>query len=328
MTEIPNPRHLSREGLAQYMSAGVPAVVDVLGVPSAVLVIEPSDETIAVRVDRQAGDAPDLEYFKHFLAKTLSWQGSQWVEIRVAPGVDPFEAYPVLCAILDRVQLEGSTTGPAVLKTLDNYRELLAGLERLSDEAETGLCGELLVLRHFVGVYGTTTALDAWCGPTAAEHDFALPTYDLEAKTTTAESRQHWINDLNQLVPSPNRELLLLSIQLTTGGAAGLRLPQLIDAVRADMDPEGQPRFDDVLRTEYHWSPSQTPLYRRAFRLRSEPAAFRIDDAFPSITPKTLAAAGLDQARFKKVRYQLDLAGIDPVLDTADQLHKIGEDLS
>lgn len=327
MTDTSDQRHLTREGLEQYMAAGVPAVVDVSGTPDSVLLIDPADGTVAIRVDRQAGDAPDLEFFKHFVASTLSWQGRQWVEIRVAKGVDPFEAYPVLCAVLDRVQLEGNMTAPAVLRTLENYRELLAGLDRLSDEAETGLFGELLVLEHLIGVYGASIAVDAWCGPSAAEHDFCLPDYDLEVKTTTAEARHHWINDLAQLVPSPHRSLLLLSIQLTAGGAAGLRLPNLIDRLRAALPPDQRQRVDEALRGTYHWNASQSSIYRRVFRLRSVPGAYVVDAAFPAITPNTLAAAGLDGARFKKVRYQLDLSGLTSKPDTVDQLHTIGTSL-
>ncbi len=327
MTAALGPRHLTREGLAQYIDAGIPAVVKIAGQPEAILVVDPDDDTIAVRIDRHAGEAPDLELFKHFVATTLAWQGKQWVEIRIAPGIDRFEAYPVLCAVVDRVQLEGAQTGPAALLTLENYRELLASQERLSDEAETGLFGELLVLKHYIGRYGEDVALDAWCGPDAAEHDFCLPTYDVEAKTTTAEARQHWINDLRQLVPSPHRPLYLLSIQLTSGGATGLRLPELVGHVRSILSPEASERFGLVLQSGYHWKAIQDPLYRRVLRLRSTTAAYLVDDAFPAITPKTLAHAALDESRFVKVRYQLDLSGLATAAFAPDHLATIGAPL-
>lgn len=327
MIDDPNERHLTKEGLEEYMAAGAPALVKISGTPDAFLMVDPVGATVAIRVDRQAGDAPDLEQFKHFVAERLSWQGRQWVDIRVAAGLDPFEAYPILCAVLDRVQLEGVPTGAAVLRTLANYRELLAGLQRLSDEAETGLFGELLALEHFSRAYGATTALDAWCGPTASEHDFCLPSYDLEVKTTIAEARHHWINGLSQLVPSPKRSLILLSVQLTSGGAAGLRLPQLVARFRTALPSVERDRFDETLVEAYYWDDVQTSIYRRTFRLRSAPSAFLVDEAFPAITPRTLLQAGLDEVKFKKVRYQLDLSGMSSISDTVDDLHMIGETL-
>lgn len=292
-------------------------MLQIAGVPTGYLIIEPSPGVLALRFPRSCGRVPDLSPYRYFSTSTVGWNGENWLEVEVTVGADLLEAYPVLCAVADRIQLEHATFDDAVVDALATYRELLAGLGRMTDEEEVGLFGELLVLRHLVLAGGAAAAMSAWSGPSAEEHDFSLAMQDVEVKTTTAEARRHWISDLYQLVPSPSRDLFLISIQLTTGGDAATTLPELISDLRDSLDPDSQVVLDARLR-ETRWRPEQEVLHLRRFRLRSAPATFRVSESFPALTPSALVAAGLDVARFPKVTYLLDLVGIEAASPPAE----------
>ena len=58
--------------------------------------------------------------------------------------------------------------------------------------------------------------MNSWRGPIGEEHDFGMSAPDVEVKTTLGERREHWISTATQLVPTGDRPLYLLSIQLTS----------------------------------------------------------------------------------------------------------------
>ncbi len=133
--------------------------------------------------------------------------GSRHVQLEVKDPDLFTDAYPVLCAVADRVQLDGQTIGTAISSTLRQLGHLLRAEDALSREAETGLVGELALLTGMIGVYGPADAVKTWRGGHGEEHDFGLPGVDLEVKTTISERRVHWVSSLTQLVPTGDRPL-------------------------------------------------------------------------------------------------------------------------
>ncbi len=221
------------------------------------------------------------------------------------------EAYPALCAVADRIQLDGLPLDRAVTEVLAGYHELLRGLGRLSDEEAVGLFGELLVLRWLGAGLGTGPALQAWQGPDGEEHDFCLSDLDVEVKSTTSEVRRHWIGSTTQLLPTLGRPLCLLSIQLTGAGSGGSSLPELVETVRRVYEGDDLTRLNEIL-ARIGWSDMHAPLYGSRYRLRSAPLTFDVDAAFPAITPARLELAGVPMDRIAAVRYLLDLSGLSP----------------
>lgn len=312
---LPSDRHLRAEGLREYLAAAVPALVPVAGQPKCFLVIDPSLQRVAIRVPWSAGELPDLSTYRHFFAETVVRDGSRWGEFGATGGDVLIDAYPVICAVADRVQLESKAFATAVREVLETYHELLRGLGRLSDREEVGLFGELLVLDRLIDGLGESVAIRAWRGAISEEHDFGLPDDDVEVKTTTSEIRRHWVGTVMQLEPTVGRPLWLLSLQLTSAGAGGLTLPELIASVRLKVvDGTFRAVFEDRL-SQVRWRDDQSALYGRHFRLRSDPVAFRVGDAFPAITPPKLAVAGVPVQRIASLNYLLDLNGLPP--DTA-----------
>ena len=313
MTATIGDRHLSWPNLLEYLDAGAPALVRIAGPPDVDLVIEPDEPRIALRGPwPEAGDIPDLAGYRHLDSRVGTGAAGDWVEFAVSGRGVLREAYPMLVAVADRVQLRGDGMGTAIGHVLASYRELLSSLGRLSDDQELGLFGELLVLDHLIGSVGENAAVHSWRGPTREEHDFGLGDFDIEVKTTLSGDRSHRISSLTQLDPPPDRDLWLVSVQLTTRGIGGASLPESIERMMDRLsDPVLKGLFAERL-TGAGWDPTHSHLYSRRFVLRSEVLAFRVTHEFPAITARRLGIAGLPIERFGQVSYVLHTAGLPP----------------
>ena len=306
-------RHLSWPNLLEYLNAGAPAMVRISGTPGVDLVIEPAEQRVAIRGPWPGtGDVPDLASYRHLDTRVGTDVSGDWVEFVVSGRSVLQEAYPVLTAIADRVQLHGDGMGAAIRGVLDSYRRLLSSLGRLSEQQELGLYGELLVLNHLMGSVGEDKAVASWRGPMHEEHDFGLEGFDIEVKTTLSEDRNHRISSLTQLEPSPDRNLWLVSLQLTTHGVGGTTLPRSIqEMMDAMLSLAARLIFVERL-TDAGWDPSHSHLYTRQFTLRSEVLTFEVTSEFPAITAHHLQSAGLPIERFSHVSYILSTSGLVP----------------
>jgi len=312
VTATPSERHLRPEGLREYLAAAVPTLVPVEGDPRCFLVVDPTLERVAIRVPWSSGELPDLIGYRHFFAETTVRDGARWWEFGAIGNDVLLDAYPVICAVADRVQQDAKSFAIAVRDVIETYHELLRGIGRLSEQEEIGLFGELWVLHRLIDGLGEAVAVGAWRGAISEEHDFGLPQDDVEVKTTTGEKRQHWVGTLTQLEPTLGRPLWLLSLQVTTAGVGGLSLPELVASLRLKIE-NGTVRasFEENLGM-LRWRDDQAALYSRRLRLRTEPAAFRVDGAFPSVTSVKLAGTGIAVERVTALSYRIDLSGFQP----------------
>jgi Putative PD-(D/E)XK family member, (DUF4420) len=320
MTAPPtSQRHLSRDGLREYLRSGAPSVVKIDGTPVVYLVIEPILKRLVLRTPLTGQPIPDLATYRHISAETIYWNDTQWCELRIE-GEMISDAYPVLCSIADRIQLQSLDFRTAVTGALSSLHELLAGARRLSEQQEIGLFGELLVVKHLLGTMATAEALASWRGPEGEEHDISLAGGDVEVKSTIAEERCHWIGDVRQLEPTIGRRLWLLSLQLTGAGAGGVTLPDLIEQLRVLVTSDTALEEFERKLDAVGWRDDTENLYLRRLRLRSKPECYLIDRDFPAITPQRLVAAGLDQNRFVQIRYMIDLSGLKAETDMPEFL--------
>ncbi len=313
MTEPSNDRHLSWPNLLEYLEAGAPAIVLIDGAPPLDLVIEPAEERIAIRGPwPETGEVPDLAAYRHLDTRVGTGISGDWVEFAVSGRPVLREAYPLLLAVADRVQLHGDGMAAAIGRVLASYHELLSSLGRLSEHQELGLYGELLVLDHLIGSVGERMAVRSWRGPTLEEHDFGLGDCDIEVKTTLSEDRSHRISSLTQLEPSPDRELWLVSVQLTSGGVGGTTLPEQVQRTTDRLSNPGVLDLFASRLADLGWNPAHDYLYTRHFAPRAEMLTFRVTPDFPAITERRLRDAGFPIERFSHLSYVLHTAGIPP----------------
>ena len=124
--------------------------------------------------DRQPPDEVPPTGLEHLTAHTVHHDGQRMIEIAVTDPRLFVDAYPLLCAVADRVQLDQQTLTAALAETLRRLGHLLQTENVLSQEKEIGLVGELLFLAGIAHVVGPDAALTAWRGRQAEEHDFGL----------------------------------------------------------------------------------------------------------------------------------------------------------
>ncbi len=310
-SETPSARHLQREGLLDYLNAGNPARIPLEGSPPAHLVIDPTEERLALRVPWPSdASLPDFTAYKHLEGNEVVSSGVRWFEFAVVGAEFLLDAYPILCAAADKIQLDGMTVAEGITEVLKTYAQLLENIGRLSDDQEVGLFAELLALEHVVRVLGPAVGIASWRGSSSEEHDFGFEDFDLEVKGTVSEARRHWISSVTQLQPSVGRPLWLLSIQLTGGGLGARTLPEMADVIRGRLtEPEDRTEFDRLLwATRY--DDAHAALYKRRLRLRSAPMVYRVDESFPAVTHETLARSGVPAARIVQVSYQIDVSDL------------------
>ncbi|MBB2944601.1 hypothetical protein FB565_004334 [Actinoplanes lutulentus] len=222
-------------------------------------------------------------------------------------------AYPVLCSMTDRVQIDRMPPAAALRETLAELTSLLREPESISMEREIGLFGELLTLLGLVPVLGGLPAVEAWRGPRGEEHDFGLADTDVEVKTTISERRAHWIDSFTQLQPTTSRPLWLISHQLTGAGTGfGRTLPELIDEVGAALAGTARADFESKVGLA-GWRAAYATQVSSRWERRRGSAAFEVDEQFPKLVPDSLQQAGIAIDRLVQVRYRVDLDGLaDP----------------
>lgn len=297
-------RYPSLEVVTDYLSGGVDGLVRVDGTREIDLVIRAHGSAIGVRAPAD-GPPPEVSGYASIEADCLDEQGVMWNQVLFHISGNLPELFPVVCGVIDQMIDDDSALADAVMHSIDALVDIVEGRSGLSMEARVGLFGELLAFLSIVGKADADRAVTAWKGPLKEEHDFGFGDVDVEVKTTTAEQRQHWISTLTQLVPSPGRPLLLLSLQITSGD--GLSLPDLVDAVRT---VSGHRRAEvDYLLNESGYRDKHADLYVQKYRLRSTPAFYLVSESFPAITPTRLSAVPAAD-HIVDVRYRLNLAGL------------------
>lgn len=304
-------RHLSGDSFNAYLGTGLPLEHPIDGDPRLVLFLDPDNRRIGLRGPARVNETPAATGLENLSIAVAHHQGHRLIEIAVEEPRLFADAYPVLCGVADRAQLDGMPISRALQETLRRLGHLIRTEQVLTREVETGLLGEMSLLAGLIAVTTPESALQAWRGGTE-EHDFGLPDMDVEVKTTTSESRRHRISSVTQLQPTGDRPLWLLSHQVTPAGSAGTSLAELIQRVRA-MFPTALLRdsFDKrVQAAGWRHRYADTPLER--WRLRTEPTLFHITSGFPRLSPAILTAAGVDLDAVIDIRYSLDLSGRTP----------------
>ncbi|OXM58964.1 hypothetical protein CFP71_00325 [Amycolatopsis thailandensis] len=304
-------RHVSAEGFDQLLSGEVPVKLPIVGKPDASIFIEPRAREIGLRIEVSSNDDAIDTGLRNIFNRIAIRDGKRWFEVVVRVPELFRDAYPVLCSVADRVQLGGMSPSQALHATLDRMSALLTSPDSLPREREIGLLGELLVLGGLVDCLGATKAVDAWCGSQNEEHDFGLPDFDLEVKTTTSESRTHWIESLNQLVPKVGRPLWLVSHQLTAAGAgAGRSLPDLIEAISTKINPgHTQDRFAEAL-SRAGWRSDYRERLTTTWTRRATSRGYLVADTFPRLTADDLDDRGVVMDRITEVHYRINLDGL------------------
>lgn len=305
-------RVMTPETLEQYMRATVPTRHPLAGAPTCVLIIEPDARRLKLRTPATTS-YPELGAYDRLSFDVVEEPGEDgvWFELSIDVEGMAYEGYSVIMSVVDQLEA-GRPFRHSVDEALASFRELLSKRRKLSEEQEVGLLGELGLFAHLIGRIGEEAATAAWLGPENEEHDFVLPDFDLEVKTTTSEARVHVIGSATQLSRSPGRPLYLVSIQLTAAGASneGETLPERVLRVRGLLS-RSRRIFDERLRA-IGWEPRiSDDLYTRRFIDRSLPRAYAVMGDFPAIDPEGIASIIVRPELVVGLVYRIDVTALN-----------------
>lgn len=309
MTTRDDKQFLTGPSLDAYLAQGNPSRHVLSEDPRCEVVLDPRSMVFELFTP-VVGPEPDVAALQRVEVETVHIDGEPWFRLTVDARDIPHEAYELAVGIVLAMN-RGATFAHATDSALANLRAVLAGRSRLSAEVQTGLLGELLVVRALLRNHGEDRVLEWWLGPEAEQHDFAFEYYDTEVKTTTSETRQHMIHGLGQLLPNPGRPLWLLSIQVTRGeGPQAVSLSGLIGEIGGRLAARRE-QFHGHLK-ELGWRYEDSDLYQRRYIPRSAPMAYEVDDAFPALTQPRLSAAVPSHHLVSGVSYRVDVTGWAP----------------
>lgn len=262
-----------------------------------------------------AGDFKGLKGFKNLKFRVLGEFGAEdrHVELVLDATSHPEATLAFASAVVTQLMSDGDFER-SIKSSVKAIRVLLQELDVLSNDRALGLMGELLFLKSVIAIHGPKAALESWMGPPKGEHDFSLPHAEFEVKTTRSERRVHRISSANQMKPSLDRELYLVSIQLTESGpgARAFTLPSLINSVRNALGG-GSNSFEQYLY-EAGWRDWFEDLFNQYFQLRDKPQTYLVDESFPAITKDLILGFVAHGELVESVAYRVDVSGLSPSL--------------
>lgn len=306
MKKSPPPnRHLSWEFLSERIKRGTPSREQVQGKPTCDVIVEARGRRLALRVNCPPQKDERLPFFAAVECIRIGTGTKSCVQLSCTDRERYQEFYAFLSNVADRVQLHGARVDEAIAGAADSVRDLLAGGAALSLERQIGLWGELWALDALANRTDWSTAVQSWVanaqGP--EEHDFALPALDVEVKTTSSELRRHHISSSEQLSPKLGRRLIVLSVQITAGGAAGITLSDAVSRVREAAPRSVRAKLEKALKAA-GWHDIEGERYSTRWIHRTAPTAI---DAV--LLPR-LQVLGAHPERVISLSYVLDVSGM------------------
>ena len=301
-------RHLSFGNLDLVWESGHVLEVPVVGEPWCSIRLEPRVQQMVLTTPYAAPE-PNVAWMQNLTFQPVVDGANEIAEFTVdVPDGGVRGTYAFVTTIADELQLRGHSLATSVSRALKRHGHVLAARSALTPEAEVGLFGELLVLRHLASALTPAEAVAMWQGPFREQHDFTLHGVDLEVKTTTSEARSHRIHGLGQLTPVGDRPLRLVSIQITRSQSSdGDTLTSLVSHLRSELG-KASGELDERL-VAGGWDDADADLYATAWMLRNTPRTYAVDDLFPALTAQRVQ--GLPNITLvSEVSYRVDVTSL------------------
>jgi len=297
--------------MRSFVEADEPSKHVVAGTPRILIRLPGRAEGIELLVPL-TGAPPAIPPLAEVHVDVTKDEGADWLRLRTAvPALFPL-LYEFALVVADRAQEDGVPVDTALIEAVAAWRRLLQTAAMLSVERQTGLYGELLLLRRLETHFGPKVALDAWTGPTRQAHDFRIGDTEVEVKTTRGERRIHTFGSTKQLEPSPGARLFVASFQITSAGSGGESLAQLIGDLRERFHSHGLgDHYSTLIEEGCLIPPVMEHHYSEQLKLRTPIVLVPADANLPRITDDDIAQIQRpDMSRVTDVRFRLNLEGL------------------
>lgn len=230
----------------------------------------------------------------------------------------------IVVDVLRTLETAANGAGREVMETfLERVREWQAFMARthrpLSSDAQTGLLGELWMLRLLADTSLGAGALDCWQGPLRAAQDFHIRGVAVEVKSTVRTgSFLVRINSIEQL--DGDKTPIYLCAFRFEENTDGVSLVGLVTELRERFGPAGMQRAFEALLMVMGYLDEHAALYGRTMTLK-DARAFRAEGDMPRLTRAALPAS------IRSAGYVLDLDAIEvPSIELSDLINEFGLD--
>lgn len=206
-------------------------------------------------------------------------------------------------SVLRKSELRGRGLIDLFLQRVAAWQEFMQreGDGLLSNEAETGLVGELFVISELLAAkLQPAYVVDAWEGPIDGIQDFALGRGALEVKASVATSGfPAKIGSLEQLDDSVRQPIFLAAVRFALQGN-GQRLPEFVEGLRGALEGTGASGVFEARLARAGYQNVHASEYTRVFSPVQQ-RLFKVDDGFPRLFSGNVSAV------VRRARYELDL---------------------
>lgn len=290
-----------------FLEKALNADVPISGAPPLILFASGGGTRLGLRLPSNGAAAPDLRLRSIRVARV-----GESIEVW-SDDADVFQVfYSFLVDVANRVQLDNCQVTEAISESFRGFRDLLVELKGLSVHEQIGLSGELWTLARLLRA-GVPDAVQAWTGPWGEAHDFRIAGTELEVKSTTGEVREHMISRIDQLQPSPDHDLFLLSLHFANAGSGhawslGGQIRELRDLLRVDVP--ALEMFDQAIE-RVGWQDDDDHIYIGRYQERQLARLVRVDGTLPAVTQSLITDKfGSEGARISEATYVLNVEGL------------------
>ena len=200
------------------------------------------------------------------------------------------------------LNFDPANTDESVWAVINDYSDLLkkAKTERLSNEEEVGLVGELIVLHNLMSNGHGSNELDYWKGPSGGLHDFVREdTWEIEVKTSLNPNPVAKVHPIEQLEPI-SVPFHLVVVKLKSDKTKGTSLPEWIDLITQKLtSAKNKKALIDIL-LEAGYKGEHRSKYTRKF-VFDEAERYKIDKSTQTLCPINIDS----KAKFVDVRWTL-----------------------
>ncbi|MEH7353978.1 PD-(D/E)XK motif protein [Neobacillus drentensis] len=264
--------------------------------------------SVPIRIVPNINDVPESKgYIVEFCQSS---RGNEYVDIMLTlTKLEYREFFSTLAIDLMKTVEKVKKKRAAVTSFVQRLNRWQQFLERkngseLSEEKQRGLLGELIVMKELIEAnVNKKHVVDAWLGPTGANHDFSFHEIDLEVKTSLYHTSEHVkISTELQLDETGLTNLYLYHLTLERTPNRGISLPEAIKLVKGLLKcfPILEQQFNFKL-DDFGYSDLHEYAYAGKYTIRKE-SIFNVQGEFPRLKPDNLRKGIL------KVSYHVDLA--------------------
>ena len=193
-------------------------------------------------------------------------------------------------------------TDESVWAVIEDYSDLLrrSKMDRLSNEEEVGLVGELVVLNELINNGHGEKALDYWKGPLGGLHDFVKKkSWELEVKTSLNPNPVAKVHPIEQLEPI-SIPFHLVIMKLKNDKKKGTSLPEWVDLIKLRLSSAKKKKEFESLLLEAGYKDEHRLKYTRNF-LNDHSERYKIDKSTQTLCPINIDS----NAKYVDIRWTL-----------------------